>query len=259
MSNIETFQKLFQSPDRAAKPRQRGITHMMDKGLGMTEARSVVESSAQFIDIVKFGWATSVVAGCIEEKIELYRANNIEVCCGGTLFELAVYRGQLNAYLDFLRYYNFKMMEVSDGVFPLSTEEKIGYIKRFSQEFQVLSEVGSKDKDVVVAPSKWVRDIKQDLLAGAWKVVAEGRESGTIGLYRETGEIRHGLIEDIELEIEQSTIIFEAPQKSQQTWLIKHFGGNVNLGNIPPAEVIPLETLRQGLRADTMFEKLGMS
>jgi len=252
MSNIETFQKAFQAPGRLAKPRDRGLTHMMDKGLGISEARSVVEVGAQFIDIVKFGWATSVVSGCIEEKIELYRANNIEVCCGGTLFELAVHRGQLKAYLDFLRFYKFDLVEVSDGTFPMTSDVKLGYIKDLANEFRVLSEVGSKDKDVVVAPSKWVKAIKNELEAGAWKVVAEGRESGTIGLYRETGEIRHGLIEDIESEIAQANIIFEAPQKSQQTWLIKHFGANVNLGNIPPAEVIPLETLRQGLRSDTM-------
>jgi phosphosulfolactate synthase len=252
MSKLREFQALFQDPTRTSRPRQVGLTHMMDKGMGLHETRSVLEVAAPHIDIVKFGWATSIVSECLEEKIELYRSYNIDVCCGGSLFELAVNRGRLEQYLDFLRHYNFSLVEVSDGVFPMSTADKIGYIKRLNGEFKVLSEVGSKDKDVVVAPSKWVRAIKEELAAGAWKVVAEGRESGTIGLYRESGEIRHGLIEDIESEIDTSNIIFESPQKVQQTWMIRHFGPNVNLGNIPPAEIIPLETLRQGLRADTM-------
>ena len=255
MSNIKAFQQAFQSSSRTQRPRQYGLTHMMDKGLGVSEARSVVEASAEWIDIVKFGWATAVVSGCIEEKIELYRANGIEVCCGGSLFELAVHRGQLKDYVDFLKHYDFKLVEVSDGTIAMESEVKLDHIRRLSQEFRVLSEVGSKDKDVVVAPSKWVKAIKAELDAGAWKVVAEGRESGTIGLYRDTGEIRHGLIEDIESEIDASNLIFETPQKSQQTWFIKHFGSNVNLGNIPPAEVIPLETLRQGLRSDTMMSR----
>jgi phosphosulfolactate synthase len=252
MTKLDEFQRMFQSPERPAKPRTTGLTHMMDKGLGLSEARAVMEVGSAYVDIVKFGWGTSVVSACLAEKIELYREYDIEVCCGGSLFELAVQRGKLEAYIDFLHEYGFNLVEVSDGVLPMTLSEKIKYIERLAKEFRVLSEVGSKDTKVVVAPSKWVQAIKEELAAGSWKVVAEGRESGTIGLYRETGEIRHGLIEDIEAQIDPNNIIFECPQKAQQVWMIKHFGPNVNLGNIPPAEVIPLETLRQGLRADTM-------
>ena len=145
------------------------------------------------------------------------------------------------------------LIEVSDGVLEIPTADKLGYIERLAKDFRVLSEVGSKDASVVVAPYRWVKQIKEELHAGAWKVITEGRESGTVGLYRESGEIRSGLIDEIEVQIDTSALLFEAPQKVQQVWLIKHFGGNVNLGNIAPEEVISLETLRQGLRADTMF------
>jgi len=191
----------------------------------------------------------------LEAKLSLYRARGIEVCCGGSLFEIAVQRGKVDEYVGFLKDHDFRLVEISDGVIDISHEDKLRYIERLAKDFRVLSEVGSKDAAVVVAPYRWVNQIKAELKAGAWKVITEGRESGTVGLYRETGEVRMGLIEEIEVQIDAKNLIFETPQKAQQVWFVKHFGCNVNLGNIPPEEVISLETIRQGLRADTMLPK----
>jgi len=221
--------------------------------MSVAEIQSMLEVSASYIDIVKFGWATSVVVENFDAKLQALRDTGILVCCGGSLFELAVHRGKVDEYVDFLKEHEFELVEVSDGTIEISPEDKLRYIERLAKDFRVLSEVGSKDASVVVAPYRWVKQIKDELAAGAWKVVTEGRESGTVGLYRESGEIRHGLIEEIEVQIDPGKLIFEAPQKAQQVWLVKHFGLNVNLGNIPPQDVISLETLRQGLRADTML------
>jgi phosphosulfolactate synthase len=251
-----TLRDLFGLPTRTAKPRSSGLTHVLDKGLSVAASESMLESGARYVDIVKLGWATSVVVENLDAKLEFYRQRGIEVCCGGSLFELAVHRGKVDEYVSFLKDRGFTLVEISDGVVEIAHEDKLRHIERLAKHFRVLSEVGSKDSAVVVAPYRWVNQIKGELNAGAWKVVTEGRESGTVGLYRESGEIRHGLIEEIEVQIDASNLIFEAPQKAQQVWLVKHFGCNVNLGNIPPEEVISLETIRQGLRADTMLSKL---
>lgn len=251
-----TLEDLFALPSRTKKPRDFGLTHVLDKGLSVSGAESMLESAARYVDIVKFGWATAVVVENLDAKIDVYRRHGIEICCGGSLFELALHRGKVDEYVAFLKDRGFKLLEISDGVIDLPHEDKLRHIEQLSKHFRVLSEVGSKDSAVVVAPYRWVNQIKSELQAGAWKVVTEGRESGTVGLYRETGEIRHGLIEEIEVQIDAKNLIFEAPQKAQQVWLVKHFGCNVNLGNIPPEEVISLETIRQGLRADTMLSKL---
>ena len=245
-------QELFRDPARTSKPRESGITHVLDKGLSIAEVASLLEVASSYVDIVKFGWATSVVVQNLEAKIEAFQRCGIEICCGGSLFELAVIRRKLDDYEGFLMDHGFRLVEISDGVIEMPHEEKLRYIERFGKHFQVLSEVGSKDDKVITPPYRWIRQIKAELESGAWKVVTEGRESGTVGLYRESGEIRQGLIEEIASEIDTSKLIFEAPQKSQQVWLVKHFGCNVNLGNIAPNEVISLETIRQGLRADTM-------
>ena len=244
---------LFSHPQRTCRPRESGLTHVLDKGMSVAEIQSMLEVSASYIDIVKFGWATSVVVENFDAKLQALRDTGILVCCGGSLFELAVHRGKVDEYVDFLKEHEFELVEVSDGTIEISPEDKLRYIERLAKDFRVLSEVGSKDASVVVAPYRWVKQIKDELAAGAWKVVTEGRESGTVGLYRESGEIRHGLIEEIEVQIDPGKLIFEAPQKAQQVWLVKHFGLNVNLGNIPPQDVISLETLRQGRRADTML------
>ena len=247
-----TLRELFSDTSRTNRPRQSGLTHVLDKGMSVAEVDNMLEVAATFVDIVKFGWATSVVVENLEAKLALLQRRGVDVCCGGSLFELAVRRKKVDEYVAFLKDHNFKLVEISDGVIDMPTPEKLGYIERLAKDFKVLSEVGSKDGSVVVAPYRWVKQIKEELNAGAWKVVAEGRESGTVGLYRESGEVRHGLIEEIEVQIDFTRLIFEAPQKGQQVWFIKHFGCNVNLGNIPPQEVIALETIRQGLRADTM-------
>ncbi len=234
------------------------MTHVMDKGLGLAEIRTMVEVSGDFIDIVKFGWGTSYVTPNLREKLDLYKALEIPVVCGGTLLEVAEARGRINDYRTWLTEQGFTSVEVSDGTIDMPRERKLELISMFAEDFQVLSEVGSKDDEEIFAPYQWVQWIKEEQAAGAWKVITEARESGTAGIFRTTGEVRSGLIDEIAHEIDISTLLFEAPQKAQQAWFIKHFGPDVNLGNIPPDEVIPLETLRRGLRSDTMMDILKL-
>ncbi len=244
---------LFGITNRKRKPRKSGLTQVLDKGMSIAEIESMCEVSADYVDIVKFGWATSVVVQNLDAKLEAYRSHNIDVCCGGSLFELAVVKKQVPDYISFLKDHGFEHVEVSDGVIEISRSEKLKYIERLSRHFTVFSEVGRKDRTSVVAPARWVKDIKEELGAGAWKVICEGRESGTVGIYQGTGEVKAGLIQEIEAQINPGRVIFEAPQKHQQVWLVKHFGPNVNLGNVPPRDVISVETIRQGLRADTLL------
>jgi phosphosulfolactate synthase len=250
--NSNWIQDHFRDPNRTAKPRRTGITHILDKGLAVAEVENLLEVGAGYVDIIKFGWGTSVVVENLATKLELCQKRGIDLCCGGSLFEVAYLRNKVDDYVSFLKDHGFRLIEISDGCIEIPLPEKLRWVERLAKEFRVLSEVGSKDARVVAAPYRWVAEIKQELRAGAWKVVTEGRESGTVGLYRDSGEIRTGLIEEIEHEIDPSDIIFEAPQKAQQVWFVKHFGCNVNLGNIAPQEVISVETIRQGLRADTI-------
>jgi len=245
-------------PARVAKPRNVGMTHVMDKGLGLADIRSMVEMSGDYIDIVKLGWGTSYVTGILREKLDLYNSLGIPVVCGGTLLEVAEARGKIDGYRSWLSAQGFTSVEVSDGTVDMPRERKLELISLFAQDFQVLSEVGSKDAEEIYAPYQWVQWIKEEQQAGSWKVITEARESGTAGIFRTTGEVRSGLIDEIAHEIDVTTLLFEAPQKDQQAWFIKHFGPDVNLGNIPPDEVIPLETLRRGLRSDTMMDILGL-
>ncbi len=245
-------------PARVAKPRNVGMTHVMDKGLGLADIRSMVEMSGDYIDIVKLGWGTSYVTGILREKLDLYNSLGIPVVCGGTLLEVAEARGKIDGYRSWLSAQGFISVEVSDGTIDMPRERKLELISLFAQDFQVLSEVGSKDAEAIYAPYQWVQWIKEEQQAGSWKVITEARESGTAGIFRTTGEVRSGLIDEIAHEIDVTTLLFEAPQKDQQAWFIKHFGPDVNLGNIPPDEVIPLETLRRGLRSDTMMDILGL-
>ena len=244
---------LFADPQRTCRPREHGITHVLDKGMSVSDIHNLLEVAAGYVDIIKFGWGTSVVVENLEAKIDACVELGVDIYCGGSLFELALQRGRLDEYVAYLKDRGIRLIEISDGVIALPIEEKLRHIERLAKHFKVLSEVGSKDEEVVVAPSRWVKQIKEELDAGAWKVITEGRESGTVGLYRGSGEIRTGLIDEIESQIDTSRLMFEAPQKAQQVWLIRHFGANVNLGNIAPSEVISLETMRQGLRADTMM------
>jgi phosphosulfolactate synthase len=243
-------------PERPGKPRSEGLTHVIDKGLNLRDIEGLFDTAGQFVDIVKLGWGTSYVTNNLEKKIALYRSFETPVVCGGTLFEAVYGRGRLGEFKQWLHDQRFSHVEISDGTVDIPREEKLELIADFARDFVVLSEVGSKDADIVYAPYQWVEWIKEERDAGAWKVITEGREGGTAGIYRPSGEMRTGLIDEIAHEIEVSDLVFEAPTKSSQAWFVKEFGPNVNLGNIPPDEVIPLETLRLGLRGDTLREIL---
>jgi phosphosulfolactate synthase len=242
---------LSQVPKRTDKPRESGITMVMDKGLSLRETEDMLSVSADYIDIVKLGWATSYVTPKLDEKLAIYREANIPVYFGGTLFEAFVVRNQFEDYLRVLDKYKLEYAEVSDGSITLPHEEKCDYIRKLSPRVKVLSEVGSKDAEKIFAPYKWIEMMKAELEAGAWKVIGEAREGGNIGLYRSSGEVRQGLVDEIIHAISAENIIWEAPQKSQQVYFVKLVGPNVNLGNIAPLETIPLETIRLGLRGDT--------
>ena len=242
---------LSKIPERSKKPRQEGLTMVMDKGLSLREVEDMLSVSADHTDIVKMGWATSYVTPMLKEKIELYRSADIPVYLGGTLFEAFVVRDQFEDYIKVLEKYDLKFAEVSDGSVVMAHDVKCDYISKLAQHVTVLSEVGSKDAEKIIPPYKWIEQMQKELDAGAWKVIGEAREGGNVGLFRDSGEVRQGLVEEILTQIPNDKIMWEAPQKSQQVWFIKLLGANVNLGNIAPHEVIPLETIRLGLRGDT--------
>ena len=243
-------------PDRTQKPRESGYTMVMDKGLSIREVEDMIESSGDFIDIVKLGWATSYVTSQLDEKIKLYQNNEIPCYFGGTLFEAFVIRDQFDDFMRVVDKYNLEHVEVSDGSITMNHNEKCDFIHRISKNYTVLSEVGSKDAAKIIPPYKWIDQMQTELDAGAWKVIGEARESGNVGLFRNSGEVRQGLVEEILTQIPKDKILWEAPQKSQQVWFIKLCGTNVNLGNIATNEVIPLETVRLGLRGDTFHDHL---
>jgi phosphosulfolactate synthase len=238
-------------PNRTLKPRQAGLTMVMDKGSSVREVEDTLSIAADYIDIVKLGWATSFVTPNVENKIKVYQDAGIPVYFGGTLFEAFVVRNQFEDYLRILDKFNLEHAEVSDGSITLPSEEKCKYIRRLAERGKVLSEVGSKDAEKIFAPYKWIEMMQAELDAGAWKVIGEAREGGNIGLYRSSGEVRQGLVDEIINAIPAEKIIWEAPQKSQQVYFVKLVGTNVNLGNIAMNEIIPLETIRLGLRGDT--------
>jgi phosphosulfolactate synthase len=238
-------------PFREVKPRNSGLTMVMDKGLSLREAEDFLSVAGAYTDLLKLGFGTSYVTPGLKEKIELYHRNNIPVYFGGTLFEAFVIRGQLEDYIRLLEKYKLTHCEVSDGSMDIDEEQKCEYIHQLSKYVTVLSEVGSKDAEKIIPPYKWIAMMQAEIQAGVWKVIAEAREGGNVGIFRGTGEVRSGLVEEILTKIPQDTIIWEAPQKSQQVWFIKLYGANVNMGNIAPNEVIPLETLRLGLRGDS--------
>ena len=234
--------------------RDGGLTHVLDKGLGPRVWEDVLETAGDHIDIVKLGWGTAYVTQNLERKLEILREK--PVVLGGTFFEVVYVRDKLDEYKRWLRDLGLTHVEISDGTIDIPRERKLELIEEFARDFTVLSEVGSKDAEAIFAPYQWVEWIKSELEAGAWKVITEGREGGTSGIYRPTGEMRTGLVDEIAHEIDIASLIFEAPSKSSQAWFVKHYGPGVNLGNIPPEEVIPLETLRLGLRGDTLKEVL---
>ena len=233
-----------------------GLTHVIDKGLNMRDVEGLFDTAGQFVDIVKLGWGTSYVTNNLEKKIALYRYFETPVVCGGTLFEVVYARGRMDEFKSWLVEHRFSHVEISDGTLDIPRDRKLELIADFAADFIVLSEVGSKDAEVVFAPYQWVGWIREELAAGAWKVITEGREGGTAGIYRPTGEMRTGLVDEIVHSIDPVDLLFEAPSKSSQAWFIRQLGPSVNLGNIAPDEVIPLETLRLGLRGDTLREVL---
>ena len=241
-------------PERSSKPRSVGITHVIDKGLGMHQVNDLIETASDYVDIVKLGWGTGYVTQNLRAKIERYRAAGIPVCFGGTLVELCILQGKLDEFHAMALDTGVTHVEISNGVINMTSREKARYIGQLARDFVVLSEVGSKDSEHIIPPYKWVEAIQADLQAGAWKVVCEARESGTVGLYFGTGEVRSGLVDEILATVDQADLIFESPQKAQQVWLIRKLGNEINLGNIPPGEVIGLETLRLGLRAEGMVQ-----
>ena len=242
---------LSQIPARTAQPRQSGLTMVMDKGLSVEEARNFMNASHPHVDIVKLGFGTSFVTPNLREKLEVYREWNVPVYFGGTLFEAFLIRNQFEDYIKVCKDFGISYMEVSDGSITIPHAEKCGYIEKLTKYGTVLSEVGSKDAAHIIPPYKWIELMRAELEAGATYVIAEAREAGNVGIYRGSGEVREGLVQEILTQIPGEKIVWEAPQKAQQLYFLELLGCNANLGNIAPTEVIPLEAMRIGLRGDT--------
>jgi len=243
-------------PKRSSKPRTAGVNMIMDKGLSLREAEDMIARSGDLVDLLKLGFGTSIVSQNLKEKIKLYQNANIKVYFGGTLFEAFYVRGMLEAYLKLVDDMGLDCIEVSDGSIVIDPDEKCEVIHRLSKNYRVLSEVGSKEEGILISPQKWIKMMRTELDAGSWKVIAEARESGTVGIYRPNGTAHVMLINKILSKIKSEDILWEAPKKAQQVWFIKNMGAEVNLGNIAPDDVIPLECLRLGLRGDTFFQYL---
>ena len=244
-------------PERSKKPRENGLTMVMDRGLSINDTKNFIDMCVPHTDIVKLGFGTSAVSPHVRAKIDLYKEAGLMVYLGGTLFEAFIIRDMFKEYKDLLRKWDLSMCEVSDGSIEISHKEKCNYIKELSDEFKVVSEVGSKDQNKRIAPYRWIELMKKELEAGSWKVIAEAREGGNVGIFNRSGDIRSDLIDEILTKIPNENIVWEAPKKHQQVWFIKLLGPNVNLGNISWDEVIPLETLRIGLRGDTFFDYIN--
>jgi len=223
----------------------------MDKGLSLQEVENFLENGSHYTDIIKLGFGTSVFTNKLQDKINLYKSANIPVYLGGTLFEAYIVRNQFDDYVKLIEKLGITHIEVSDGSLDMNHDVKCNYINTLAKNFTVLSEVGSKDAEKIIPPYEWIEQMETELQAGAWKVIGEARESGTVGIFRGTGEVRSGLVAEIIRKIPQADVIWEAPKKEQQVWFIQLYGSNVNLGNIAPNEIIPLETLRMGLRGDS--------
>lgn len=229
---------------------------VMDKGLSVKETENFIESSGAFTDFVKFGFGTSIITSKLEEKLALYREAGIRPYFGGTLFEAFAIRKMIDDFRKFIDQYKLDLIEISDGSMSMPHEKKLEYISMFSKHVTVLSEVGSKQRGVFIPAELWAKMMKSEIEAGSLKVIAEARESGTVGIYNSDGTANENLINTITSQIRPSDILWEAPNGKQQVWFVKIFGANVNLGNIAPNIVIPLECLRLGLRGDTFFDFL---
>ena len=239
-------------PPRSQKPRETGVSFVLDKGIGLREVEDLIASASDYIDLVKLGWGTGYITQNLRDKVALYQQGGIPVYLGGTLLELAILQNRFDEYRELVQSLGLTHVELSTGIIELSTKDKTHYIRELKRDFVVLSEVGSKSAQKVLPAYKWIECIQAELDAGAWKVICEGRESGTVGLFHTDGGVKSGVVDEIVNQIDPARLIFEAPQKAQQVWFIQKFGSDVNLGNIASAEVISLETLRLGLRGDTM-------
>ncbi len=234
--------------------RHVGLTHVIDKGLGPRAWEDILEVAGEHISIVKLGWGTAYVTGNLERKLEVLRDKPVVI--GGTFFEVCYVKDRLHDYKEWLQQLGLTHVEISDGTIEIPRERKLELIADFARDFTVLSEVGSKDSSVEYTVAEWTTWLNEELAAGAWKVITEAREGGTAGIFDSSGGMRTELIGEIANVVGPANIVFEAPSKSAQAWFVKRFGPSVNLGNIPPEEVIPLETLRLGLRGDTFEEVL---
>ncbi len=243
-------------PERESKPRQTGVTMMMDKGMSLRQAEDIVQVSGHLIDFAKLGFGTSMVSNQVKEKVKVYKDAGIKVFLGGTLFEVCLIRGCMPDFEKFIDDLELDAVEVSDGSMHIDHATKCEYIRYFSSQRTVLSEVGAKEADVMTDPAIWSQHMQAELEAGSSYVIGEARESGNVGIYKNTGKADYQLIDDILAHVPREKILWEAPQKSQQVWFIKLLGPHVNLGNIAPVDVIPLETLRLGLRGDTFMDVL---
>lgn len=246
-------------PDRTSKPRKDGVTMVMDKGISLRQAEDFLSTSSDFVDFIKLGFGTSLISKNVKEKIKLYKNAGMKVYVGGTLFEAFVVRNQFDQYLKYISDLELNCAEVSDGSIDLDHEKKCEYISELAKNYTVLSEVGSKEEGVIIHPARWIKMMQSELEAGASKVIAEARESGTVGIFHKNGSAHSILINRIVNKVKSENIIWETPQKSQQVYFLKLLGSNVNLGNIGVDDVIPLETLRMGLRGDTFFTFLPES
>jgi phosphosulfolactate synthase len=242
--------------DLGLPPRTAGLTHVIDKGLGPRAWEDLLETGGPYIDIVKLGWGTAYVTHELERKLALLRVAAKPVVIGGTFMEVVIAQGKIDGYKRWLARLGLTHVEISDGVIELERERKLELIDEFARDFTVLSEVGSKDPGVEFAPEEWTRWLQEELDAGAWKVIAEAREGGSSGIFSADGVMRTELVGEIAGGVALTDVIFEAPTKAAQAWFVRQYGPTVNLGNIPPDEVIPLETLRLGLRGDTLKEVL---
>ena len=238
-------------PKRPEKPRRNGLTMIMDKGLSLNEAENMVVLKSELTDIVKLGFGTSLLTRYIDKKISLYKEAGIDVYTGGTLFEAFIVRNQIDDFYRLMDKLKLEMVEVSDGCIQMEHDKKCELIHKLSKDFKVISEIGSKDESLTIEDDKWISYMKKELEAGSWKVIAEAREGGNVGMFETNGDIKEKLIKNITKDIDISNILWEAPLKKQQIWFINEFGANVNLGNISPNSIISLECLRLGLRGDT--------
>ena len=238
-------------PERPNKPRNEGLTMVMDKGLSLNEAENMIALKSDLTDIVKLGFGTSILTKNIAEKIKLYQESGMMVYTGGTLFEAFIVRNQFDDYCKLMDTLKLDMVEVSDGSMFIEHDKKCEYIQKLASNYRVISEIGSKDESVTIKNSDWIKFMKKELDAGSWKVIAEAREGGNVGVFYKNGLVKNDLIQEITKQISVTEILWEAPQKQQQVWFINNFGANVNLGNISPNDIISLECLRLGLRGDT--------